>query len=458
MRATTWRGRGRGRGNWSTPHNPRAQIRLPPPPPLGGLHEILKPDDFEELEMAEAISHESAVISDFQVLASYNWAGSTGPHLIVPGLPPLWKPLKVATQLPQDAGEYLRDQNAARYPKHPLEPAASVVLAQDAEFDTQRADIFACTSTLGNLLRFLKGDEKSFRFTVEAVGKTVFFTRRENAPDEKILGPKGYGPTGHGHTFPEHYTQWEFSCKGSTSHQRIVSYDFNGLHLALRFEADGYLEDKEPRIDEASHAGSQGSIPEIEGLKVQRGGHLVSQSSIFELKTRSIYKKDEDHLSDNLPRLWLAQIPHLTLAFHEYGMFKPENISVREVHSELQQWQTDNADLLCRYGRLLKKLIALARDPNFGKYEVCYSTPGQLEVRHQGGTVFSPLSSKATEDWLSRDDVASDSDSSGIILGADENDSDGAALSDEDDDGFVLDYTVCSDACDYCGRCRYKSR
>lgn len=82
-----------------------------------------------------------------------------------------------------------------------MEPAAKAVIAQNPHLDTGNIDVFACTSTLGNLLRFLKNDDKTFRFTVEGVGRTVFFVRRENAPDELIAGPRGYGPTGHGMLF-----------------------------------------------------------------------------------------------------------------------------------------------------------------------------------------------------------------------------------------------------------------
>lgn len=110
----------------------------------------------------------------------------------------MWDPPQGATKLPQDSGKYFRDQNAARHPSHPMEPAVKAVLAQNPDLQTGSFDVFGCTSTLGNLLRFLKHDEKSFRFTVEAVGQTVFFVRRENAPDEVIAGPKGFGPTGHG--------------------------------------------------------------------------------------------------------------------------------------------------------------------------------------------------------------------------------------------------------------------
>lgn len=113
-------------------------------------------------------------------------------------MPPLWDPPLEATKLPQTSGRYFRDQNAARHPEHPMEPAAKATLAQSPGTDTGSFDIFGCTSTLGNLLRFLKKDDKPFRFTVEAVGRTVFFVRRENAPVEIMAGPNGFGPTGHG--------------------------------------------------------------------------------------------------------------------------------------------------------------------------------------------------------------------------------------------------------------------
>jgi len=83
-----------------------------------------------------------------------------------------------------------------------MEPAVKAVLAQNPCFDTEKADVFGCTSTLGNLLPFLKNDDKPFRFIVEAVGRTVFFVRRENAPDQLIADSRGFGPTGHGMMLP----------------------------------------------------------------------------------------------------------------------------------------------------------------------------------------------------------------------------------------------------------------
>jgi hypothetical protein len=187
-------------------------IKTPPAPPLGLLLEKMTPLQFAGDDDG---AQEIVSITDTKFLASYNWTEGKDVSIVFPGescgknlilqsliiqkgMPALWDPPSEATKLPQDSGEYFRDQNAARHPKHPMEPAVKAVLAQNPHFDTEAVDVFGCTSTLGNLLRFLKNDDKTFRFAVENVGRTVFFVRRENAPDELIAGPRGFGPTGHG--------------------------------------------------------------------------------------------------------------------------------------------------------------------------------------------------------------------------------------------------------------------
>jgi hypothetical protein len=364
-----------------------------------------------------------------------------------------------------------------------MEPAVKAVLTQNLHFDTEVVDVFGCTSTLGNLLRFLKNDDKTFRFVVETVGRTVFFVRRENAPDELIAGPRGCGPTGHGmlipcsfvrpkltlagHTFPDRYTRWPNDVGGSTSHQRIISYQFAGLKCLVRFEADGYLEKElgEEHEDDTTSPRGDGddddkarAKPAIDNVHVRSGGRLIPQHAIFELKTRGAHKKNEDQMIDHLPRMWLAQIPFFILAFHEYGLFTPEDITVSDVRKRVTVWQDENQTLLRRLGVLLEKLVSMARDVEVGRYEVCLRQQGILEIREPGGTTFSPLPSPLT--WVWADDEGSDtaSNSSGVFVGAETSDADVAAHSDADDDDFPEDFTACSDTCNYCGRCSYKLR
>jgi hypothetical protein len=231
----------------------------------------------------------------------------------------------------------------------------------------------------------------------------------------------------------------------------------------VRFEADGYLEEELGKEDVAAvtkhetHTprGSAATLAEIDGIRVRPGGRLIPQHAILELHTRSCNKRDEDHLSDNLPRLWLAQIPFLILAFHNRGLFESEDIIVRDVREDVEEWEDTNQEPLRRLQTLLKKLVSLARDPDFGKYEVVCQQPGVLEIRKQGGEVSSPLASPLTWIWTDEDVSDCDSDSSGVLISAED---DKAAYSDGDDGDFPEDFTACSETCDYCGQCKYKLR
>jgi hypothetical protein len=96
----------------------------------------------------------------------------------VQGKPPRWTPLKDAERVNEDSGQYYRDPNAARYPQYPIAPVIQSVLDLNPDFSTADTDIVACGSTMGNLLRFARGQDKSFRFDVQTIGTSVFFIRK----------------------------------------------------------------------------------------------------------------------------------------------------------------------------------------------------------------------------------------------------------------------------------------
>ena len=234
----------------------------------------------------------------------------------------------------------------------------------------------------------------------------------------------------------------------------------------MRFEADGYLENElsqEEREDDTSHPREEHgdearATLSIDNIQTRSGGKLIPQHAIFELKTRGAQKKGEDQIADHLPRMWTAQISFFVLAFHEWGLFKPEDIKIRDVRGDVASWQDENQELLRRFSTLLEKLVSMARDPQIGKYEVCLQQAGILEIRKQGGIVPSPLPSPLTWIWADQEDSDSGSSSRDVFVGAETSDTDDMAAHSDADDEFTEDFTACSGACGYCGRCPYKRR
>ncbi|RYO87928.1 hypothetical protein DL766_006340 [Monosporascus sp. MC13-8B] len=424
--------------NWQKPVQPSPT----PAPPFGTLIEELRADS---LSVTAASYEDKAAVSEFSVVASYS-------------RPPRWTPLRKPYRLPQDSGEYFRDKNAARYPRHPMEPAIVAGLDASPQLGRQqKVDVVACSSTLGNLLRFVKGQDKSFRMVVEKVEGTVFFIRRENSPTELIPDVRGFG-----HTFPENYTTWDPDVKGSTCHQRLLRYSFGGLQFLVRFGADGYMEDTD-RASMESSAPTRGKAPILvselaasvddaqispkpsaskASVAIQAGGSLVDQSRIFDLKTRSFRKKDQDTIGEELPRLWVAQIPKLILAYHADGIFN--DIHVLDVYEHVQEWERENKAMLSKLAALIHRITSLLYAGSSQKLELYHNGTGVLEIRKALPDVADALSPEVKAKWTARIE-----DTNGGLEGL--GDDDITQWKEEPED----DYTACSGSCGYCGRCIY---
>ncbi|CEI66004.1 hypothetical protein FVEN_g4584 [Fusarium venenatum] len=419
--------------------------------PLGDVIERITRDSLSDTGVR-------AEIDNVQCVASYNWVSSSTPKIIIPGEPPRWTPLKGSNKLPQDSGDYYRDINAASYPKHPLEPAIVSVMKMHPE--SMPVNIVACGSSIGNLLRFTRGVDldRCFRILVERVGDTVHLIRREDAPDQTIEDIRGFG-----HTFPEAYTTWGPEAKRSKTHQRIISYRFAGYDLLVRFEGDGFLGPSKPEIriksyDETSNANSLYQIEDIgvsdspvnisNKLVVLEGGENIPQSSIFDLKTRSVYTRKKDHLGDQLQRLWISQIPQFLLAYHEKGLFRESDIEIKDIKSDIEKWQDQNQPCLNRLAALLHVIIDNTRRSNDGKLEIVWSKNGSLEIRKQlpdGGDVLSEPVRKQWEAWLGVEDEEKFN-----LEGSGRWEEFMATLSDSDEQS---DYAACDAECGYCGKC-----
>ncbi|KAM0232317.1 hypothetical protein ACHAP5_010747 [Fusarium lateritium] len=437
----------RGKQTWGTWRAPApAPATTTPAPPLGDVIERITREGLPD-------NGSRAEIENVKVVASYNWISSSSPKIMIPGQPPKWTPLKGSNKLPGDSGDYYRDVNAASYPKHPIEPAIVSVMKMNPE--PVPVDIVACGSTIGNLLRFARGADldRSFRILVEKVGETVHLIRRENSPQEKIEGVRGFG-----HTFPEAYTTWDNGVKRSKSHQRILAYQFGGLDLMVRFEGDGYIRSSSPQTSRKTEKGdaltqiqnlgiAESPLDGTMDLQVVDGGESIPQSSVFDLKTRSVMARGKDHLGEQLPRLWIAQITQFLLAYHERGLFRNENIEIKNIKADIDEWQELNQPSLKRLAALLRLIIDKVHSSKDGKLEIVCSNGGSLEIRKQlpdAGNVLSEPVKKQWEAWLDSNKEEVNSEDSGRwekYL---------AALSDEESD-----YTACDAECGYCGKCIY---
>jgi hypothetical protein len=338
-------------------------------------------------------------------------------------------------------------------------------------FPTANVDVFGCGSTLGNLLRFARSEDKVFRFEVEVIGNTVFFVRKENDPRETIDDVHGYG-----HTFPDQYTTWESEVKGSESHQRLNQFDFGGLKCIIRFECDGYLRDstgnKATISQDGPQAGAEDVVDALDGvtiargisnlgepLTVQTGGSPPAQRDIFDLKTRSgKFKKDID-MTEIYPALWLKQFTNFIVAYHD-GSGKFEDVRVQNISEDLREWEKANKAAIQRLAVLLKRIVDIARQDGTGLLEV-YSPGGSnhcLEIHRQhgeGGHALPPVLISAWEGMRSADAAAGAERhwTEDNVMKTEARD---RLLSDSDSDDGGQDFTACSPVtCGYCGKCTY---
>lgn len=391
------------------------------------------------------------------------------------GKPPAWTPLQDPAKLKEDDGEYFRDINASRFPSFPTQPYIEAILKQDPKFDTESVDIVTCGSSFGNLLRFARKIDREFRIIVESIGSTVFVTRRENSPTQTIPGVHGYG-----HTFPEAYTTWPADAKGSESHQRIIQYSFGGMKCLVRFEADGYLPEALSSTESNTlHANTKKTTvnqkvdpdqelasailnttlgtcitdsSESKALNIRTAGGHIPHTALFELKTRTIRKKDLDVLGDELPRLWVSRIPHFVLAFHNNGTFSPDHISIRNVQDEVANWENENKDSLRQLAALLELIVAFARARPDSRFEIVHEENGRaLDFREVLGDVNRTLPEALSSLWAGNE---AENGSSMDTPPPERDNRDGSGYLESDSESDE-DYTACTAECGYCGHCKY---
>ncbi|KFA51347.1 hypothetical protein S40293_03214 [Stachybotrys chartarum IBT 40293] len=410
----SWRGRGGGPARRPIPKQNF------PPPPIGPLIDFI---DSETLETYEDLEGKGPVrITDVALVASYNWADKKQPEILVPGKtrshdgrdqahvvgkPPRWTP-QSSVKLREDDPyrKYYLDINLASYPKHALEAVAEAVMTMDPS--TPKIQLYACASTMNNLLQFCKGEsDRKFRMFVERMGDTVHLIRRQNSPLELLPG-EIYG---YGHTFPEAYTTWDADVKQCKSHQRIIRYKLGDLNMMLRFEGDGFVADSKPAKrtsydrDIDSLLGSLNVSPstssgvESSRLAVRKAGESIPQGQVFEIRTRTARARDRDIIGEELPRLWLRQLDKFVLAFHERGRFDEDDVKLHSIRPRLDEWEEGNQAPIKRLRALLREIIDQVKEQPSGRMELVSEGLGMIQICEQCADAERPLSDDAQERW-----------------------------------------------------------
>ena len=215
-----------------------------------------------------------------------------------------------------------------------MEPLFRALYATQPSFDITSVDLVTDRNNLRKLLSFVNprlGRKRTFSIVAEAVHGcgTVIFRRVEPTSFFEVGGnsPQSVSApiNGYGHAFEKAYTTNR--VEGSTGHHRIVSYQFGGLNLVVRYETDGCV-----------GGGSQ-------------------EEKTLEIKTRMARKKIG--LPEILPQLWLAQTRKLVRAYHTDGLFDCPD--VEDVALECKTWEDMHQEDLRRLVEVVKQVTKVVR-------------------------------------------------------------------------------------------------
>ncbi|KIJ45904.1 hypothetical protein M422DRAFT_226958 [Sphaerobolus stellatus SS14] len=337
-----------------------------------------------KIDTIEAPSPDAGVSADvsikgFETVASYSWQDQQKPTIIVPGCPPVWRNRAMPYVVARDSGTVYTDQNAARLSASPLLPMISAVSHFAPEFHLADVDFVTDRNGLRKLWRWAVNDPKAgtFRIDIDMVGEKTILMQRWDLELTQQGGP------GYEKEFEAASTTPGPGCELAVGHHRIISYDLDGLKMLVRYKADACLPTeatKTPqstkstssdpfadlisgigRLSVSSRLAENKEVKEIKTskgtLQIVSGGNFVPQSSLVELKTRSIHNAANIDWAETYPQLLLSQTPTMFVCIHERGTF--QQIDKKTLHeSELESYAREAQDGL----RLLRKILGTIQD------------------------------------------------------------------------------------------------
>ena len=338
------------------------------------------------LKAGDIAHHDPVELSNFSVVASYNWLDEPQPTVLVPGIPPIWSPPSDVPVLEPDTGARYIDQNKDRMPNSPFEPLICAIQAHRPDFDFSAVDVITDRRSIRQLYGYINGEKKGFAFGIEVVGDTIIFTRdepqsRETFPPNKFIGYR--------QSFEEAYTKLHVVAQGSTSHHRLITYKLGELRFLVRSGTDGYRPSAVGDLQDPS-LGSHNSEDQFtkniktlslkkrlpttltasrsDKLIVKKGGFDIPQAAVLELSTHAAAKPSI--IESKMVDLYFVQTScFVEASFRSSGprnnlalqRARFEDIKIQDVAQSSQQWEKEHQNGLRRLIDLLKQITSGAR-------------------------------------------------------------------------------------------------
>ena len=283
-----------------------------------------------------------------------------------------------------DTGGCFVDQNADRTPGSPLQALIHAVRTCQPDFDFTNISIVTDRKPVRCLLGFVRAEPGAFKFGVTVIGKTALFTRIETRTRDQTLRPHN----GYRNAFEGHYTKISASAARTTSHHRVVKYDFADQTFLLRYAVDAYLgdlakalmqadgienTDRGPLVERHESINTRGespskTLPRSTPVTVIDGGRHIPHAATLELTTRAQHKHAPDCIEQKIPEFWISQTLNYHLCFHREKKDGPNRsttfhcIRLIPMGGLLIGWEKDNAEKLRALAHVLGQVIRAAKE------------------------------------------------------------------------------------------------
>ena len=228
------------------------------------------------------------------------------------------------------------------------------------------------------------GESLAFKIGVTVIGNTALFTRME----KRTRDQPSWRFIRYRNTFEEHYTRISTFAARTTSHYRVVRYEFAEQKILLRYAVDAYrgsfaealmqadgIEDTDsgPLVKPHKHLNIKGKphskrLPTRTPIKIINGGRRIPHAATVELTTRAQHNPTADSIEHKMPDSWISQTLNYHLCFHRPQMTGSSRLTIFDrieyvpIGVLLIDWEKTNAEKLEALAHILGDVIKAAKE------------------------------------------------------------------------------------------------